>query len=87
MKKDIMNIINEKVIEELQEENLFLKDLITSLFKEISDLEQQLEKEVIINELNIRMQEEELEEKNELIFELKKELNKVDLLMMIQNKK
>lgn len=87
MKKDIMNIINEKVIEELQEENLFLKDLITSLFKEISDLEQQLEKEVILNELNIRMQEEELEEKNELIFELKKELNKVDLLMMLQNKK
>lgn len=87
MKKDIMNIINEKVIEELQEENLFLKDLITSLFKEISDLEQQLEKEVILNELNTRMQEEELEEKNELIFELKKELNKVDLLMMLQNKK
>lgn len=87
MKKDIMNIINEKVIEELQDENMFLKDLVSNLFKEISVLEEQLEHEMVINDMVAKMQEEELEARDELIFELKKELNKVDLLMMLQNKK
>ena len=87
MKKDIMNMINEKVIEELQDENMFLKDLVSNLFKEISVLEEQLEHEMVINDMVAKMQEEELEARDELIFELKKELNKVDLLMMLQNKK
>lgn len=87
MKKDIMNLLNEKIIEELQDENMFLKDLVSNLFNEISILEEQLKHEMLINELNIRMQEEELEARDEMIFELKKELNKVDLLMMLQNKK
>ena len=87
MKKDIMNIINEKVIEELQDENMFLKDLVSNLFKEISVLEEQLEHEMVINDMVAKMQEEELEVRDEIIFELKKELSKVDLLMMLQNKK
>ena len=87
MKKDIMNIINEKVIEELQDENIFLKDLVSNLFKEISVLEEQLEHEMVINDMVAKMQEEELEARDETIFELKKELTKVDLLMMLQNKK
>jgi hypothetical protein len=87
MKKDIMNLLNEKIIEELQDENMFLKDLVSDLFKEISILEEQLKHEMLINDITAKMQEEELEVRDEMIFELKKELNKVDLLMMLQNKK
>ena len=66
---------------------MFLKDLLSNLFKEISVLEEQLEHEMVINDMVAKMQEEELEVKNEVISELKKELNKVELLMMIQHKK
>ena len=87
MKKDIMNMINEKIIEELQDEIVFLKDLVENLFKEIGTLNQQLTQEMEINDMVAKMQEEELEVKNEVISELKKELNKVEVLMMIQHKK
>ena len=87
MKKDIMSMINEKIIEELQDEIVFLKDLVENLFKEIGTLNQQLAQEMEINDMVAKMQEEELEIKNEVISELKKELNKVEVLMMIQHKK
>lgn len=87
MKNDIMNIVNEKVIEELEDENKFLQDLISNLFTEIHVLQEQLEHEMEINDMIARMQEEELKERDKMIYNLKQELNKVDLLMMLQNKK
>lgn len=87
MKNDIMNIVNEKVIKELEDENKFLQDLISNLFTEIHVLQEQLEHEMEINDIIARMQEEELKERDKMIYSLKQELNKVDLLMMLQNKK
>lgn len=87
MKNDIMNIVNEKVIKELEDENKFLQDLISNLFTEIHVLQEQLDHEMMINDMIARMQEEELEERDKIIYNLKQELNKVDLLMMLQNKK
>lgn len=87
MKNDIMNIVNEKVIKELEDDNKFLQDLISSLFTEIHVLQEQLEHEMEINDMIARMQEEELKERDKMIYNLKQELNKVDLLMMLQNKK
>lgn len=87
MKNDIMNIVNEKVIKELEDDNKFLQDLVSNLFTEIHVLQEQLEHEMEINDMIARMQEEELKERDKIIYNLKQELNKVDLLMMLQNKK